>query len=477
MVTADPDPPPFTVVDADLTSPGWSRPRTSQRVADVRVAGGRIVAIGRDLAGPGDRLVHARGAALLPGLHDHHLHLLAMAAARRSTDVAACADPAAFDAAVIRAAHGAVAGSQGWIRVVGLDDHHGPLDRQRLDRLVPDRPVRVQHRSGAAWVLNSRALVATGSVEVAPDGWLHRADDGVATRWADGDDAPDLRPIARRLAAAGVTGVTDATPATDLGSLTSLARARRSGALPQRVLAMGGPRLAGATFPPELERGPVKVVISDHALPSIPDLVASFGTARRAGRPVAVHCVTRVALVLALAAWSEVGAVPGDRIEHGSVVPLELVTTVAELGVTVVTQPGFVHARGDRYLREVEPDDVGHLYRCGSLLAAGVGVGASTDAPFGPDDPWLAIATMTTRRTRSGRRLGEVEAVEPETALARFLSDPVDPGGPPRTVHVGAPADLVLLDRPLGPTLDDLHRDRVATTWVGGTVVHGDPGC
>ena len=50
---------------------------------DVRVAGGRVVALGAGLAGrPGEVVIEAAGGALLPGLHDHHLHLLAWAAAR-----------------------------------------------------------------------------------------------------------------------------------------------------------------------------------------------------------------------------------------------------------------------------------------------------------------------------------------------------------------------------------------------------------
>jgi predicted amidohydrolase YtcJ len=462
---------PFTVVDAEV----YDGTRTI--VTDVRVAGGFVVDLGADLTRPGERRVDAAGAALIPGLHDHHLHLLAMAAARRSTDVSACVDAGAFDEAVLRAARTSSAGRAGWVRVVGLDDHHGPVDRIRLDRLAPDRPVRVQHRSGAAWVLNTRALAVTELADVAPDGWVHRNEDELTRRWEDGEPLPALGPVGRRLASLGVTGVTDATPTTDPTALTALAAARRDGVVRQRVIATGGPVLAASAFPAELERGPVKVVIGDHALPSVPELVEAFQLARRAGRAVAVHCVTRVALVLALTAWSEVGTVQGDRVEHGSVIPLELLSTLADLGLTVVTQPGFVRERGDRYLREVDADDVDHLYRCGSLLAAGIGVGGSTDAPFGPDDPWVAIATMVSRTTTSGRLLGPGEVVAPTVALARFLSDPLDPGGPPRTVRAGIAADLVLLDRDLSRALDAPSSRHVAATWVGGSLVHGEPGC
>ena len=151
------------------------------------------------------------------------------------------------------------------------------------------------------------------------------------------------------------------------------------------------------TAAPELERGPVKVIVADHYLPSLDELVDSYASARAGDRCLAVHCVTRTALVLALAAWEVVGTRPGDRIEHGAVIPLELAARIAELELTVVTQPGFVAERGDDYLRDVDPGDRADLWRCATLRAAGIPVGGSTDAPFGHPDPWRADL----RRNRS----------------------------------------------------------------------------
>src|SRR5688572_17497917 len=55
------------------------------RLVDVRASGGAIAEIGRRLAArPGDDEVDGRRGALIPGLHDHHIHLVALAAADRS---------------------------------------------------------------------------------------------------------------------------------------------------------------------------------------------------------------------------------------------------------------------------------------------------------------------------------------------------------------------------------------------------------
>ena len=113
--------------------------------------------------------------------------------------------------------------------------------------------------------------------------------------------------------------------------------------------------------------------------------------------------------------------------------------------LTVVTQPGFVAERGDDYLRDVDADDLPHLYPCRSLLDDGIPVAGSTDAPYTGADPWRAVAAATTRRTAEGHVVGPGEAVPARRALGLFLGDPHDPGGPARRVAPGEPADLCLL--------------------------------
>ena len=449
-------------------------------LVDVGVDGGRVASIGAARSLPGaDVEIDCAGGAVLPGLHDHHLHLLSMAAAAGSVDVAVDLDES------LRAAH-AAAPPGAAIRAVNYDEMgEGALDRWRLDALAPGRPVRVQHRSGALWVLSTVALEQAGIVDAREegierdeqdrptgrlyrlDGWLHdRLTPPDASRTADGTA---LGAVGRRLASYGVTGVTDCTPTASVGYFEALAGAVRAGQLPVTVASTGGPELS-TTYPPApLRRGPVKVLISDHALPALGDLREWFQRAHRAGRPVAVHCVTRTALLLALTAWREVGSVPGDRIEHASVTPAEAVSALAGLSLTVVTQPAFVAARGDVYLAEVEPSDRPDLYRCGSLIDAGVAVGGSTDAPFGPEDPWVAMRAAVERRAPSGAVVGRDRGLAPTSALDLFLGPLEHPGGPARRVRSGVPADLCVLDAPLGAVLLEPSSRHVAATIWGGT--------
>jgi predicted amidohydrolase YtcJ len=430
------------------------------RRVDVRVVDDRISDIGPRLRLPVDLVIDGHGGALLPGLHDHHLHVLATAAAARSLVL----DRSTFEIAVHHA--GMING--GWMRVVGYHEAvHGPLDRRSLDTLVPDRPVRVQHQTGSLWVLNSPALKALGLSDH-PDGHLLGADDFLRDRVPV--EPLDLEAVGTRLAAFGVTGLTDATPTERPNDIALLSAAVDSGALPQRLTVTGGPGLSiGVT--PSLARGPVKIVLGDHDLPPLGSIVEWVTRAHEQGRPVALHIVTRVALILALAAWDEAGAMTGDRIEHGAVIPPELMERIARHGLTVVTQPSFVRDRGDRYLQEVDADDVPFLYPCAGLTRAGIGVAGSTDAPFGDPDPWRAIAAAVERRTRNGELLGDRERVPPKRALELFLGPPDQPAGPVRRVVAGAPADLCLLHLPLKEALATPSREHVRTVMCRGRIV------
>ncbi|TAJ52804.1 MAG: metal-dependent hydrolase, partial [Nevskiaceae bacterium] len=157
--------------------------------------------------------------------------------------------------------------------------------------------------------------------------------------------------------------------------------------------------------------------------------------------------------------------------EHASVLPPELLEEVAALRLTVVTQPHFIAERGDAYLREVAAEDRPWLYRLRGLLDAGIPLAASSDAPFGAADPWAAMAAAVQRRTAAGRRLGADEALSPEQALALFLAPLDNPGGPPRRLATGAPADLCLLDRPWAVAAADLGAVLVRASWRDGEPV------
>lgn len=448
----------------------------SGAIRDVAIADGRIARIATDIDPQGHTVIDGHGGALLPGLHDHHLHLHAAAAAMVSVQ---CGPPDVHSVDELTQALQNTPGNN-WIRGVGyVETVAGLLDSTSLDRLEADRPVRIQHRSGAVWFLNSAAGGQVGLAEAdhpgverdtqgRPTGRVWRADSWLRERLPD-NGPPSLAPVADQLLRFGITGVTDATP--DLSSTTqaALIDAHRSGVLPQRLHLLGipvGQEINDAT----VTTGPYKIVIADSDLSDLDTLTARIRTAHEHGRPVAVHCVSRVALVLLLAAFDEAGSVAGDRIEHGAVIPGELLPELARLNICVVTQPGFIADRGDDYLARVEAADLPHLYRCRSLLDNAVPVALSSDAPYGPMNPWSIIAAATTRRTATSVVLGEDERITAAQALDRYLAPLGDPGGPPREITPGTVADLVLLDRPLAEMLATPTARAVRCTIIRGQV-------
>lgn len=433
-------------------------------IVDVRVARGVVAQIEPHLAPTVDDVtVEGDGGALLHGLHDHHVHVLATAAARASVSLAADDRPEGTSLAqVLREA-----ARRGPVRAVGYHEVGGGLlDRDALDAIVPDVATRVQHRTGSLWVLNSVALDALTPAVLAdarverdvtgrPTGRIWRADD--LLRLGAAGPLPDVAAVGAELAAFGVTAITDATATNDARSVAALAR------LPQRVRAMGplDLEIEGAAG---VELGEVKVLLDDDSLPALADTIELVRAAHARSRGVAFHCVTLAQLRFTIEVL-RVAGVAHDRVEHASVAPPDAIADLRALGVVVATQPGFISARGDDYLRDVDARDVPALYPIASLLAAGIPTVGSSDAPYGPANPWTAMRAAVERRAPSGRVVGAMERVAPSSALGLF--------GALEPVRAGRAADLALLDRPLAAVMR-LAAPVVRCTVVAGAVVHRD---
>ncbi|AKS31850.1 amidohydrolase family protein [Mycolicibacterium goodii] len=408
-------------------------------VVDLRV-GDTIEQIGPALRSQrGEHVLDAAFGTVIPGLHDHHVHVYSAAAQLDSVRVGP--EEAGSADELRRLLARAAPGTDGWIRAVGYHEQvAGPLDRERLDELTPPVPVRVQHRSGVVWFLNSAGLAAIGRPEH-PDGVLRSADPDWTAALPRRDT--EIGSYAARLARYGVTGVTDATP-----ELTEPPRG-----LPQRLHVLA----------------PGKLILHDDAL-DLDGLVTWIRERHAEAVPVAVHCVTAAQLVVTIAAMRITGTVPGDRIEHAAMVPDDCIGDLADLGVTVVTQPNFVAERGDAYLVDVDTADRHQLWRLATLLDGGVRVALSTDAPFGDADPWAAMRAAVHRRTPRAVVLNPAECIPARTALELFFGAARHPAQP-RRIQQGQPGDLCVLAASPRQVVQTLDADLVAATVIGGVAV------
>lgn len=422
--------------------------------------------------------LRVRGGTVLPGLWDHHRHLRARAARRNSVDVSSAVDRDDFArrlAAALEPSRGNDAPRNRtpprWLRVTGYDQERcGALNAADLDALAPTtRPIRIQHRSGHQWILNTagtQALRSAGVMEVPSDGILWDRDDMLRAIPAKGVGREELDLEVQDLLRAGCVGVTDLTMTSTVEELDELA-ATLSGRC--GFEAFGAP--GGATG-----RWGVKIVLQEHRLPHPDELEDRIRDARP--RRVAIHSVTAESLVLALAALERVGQ-DGDRLEHAFVtpssVPAQFSATLAARGVTrphVCVNPGFLRTHGDRFAQYGTEADVLDYQRLHRWSRAGFILLGGTDAPFSSANPWEAMAAAVDRRAASGRRLGVEEALSAEEAFALFGRRGLSPTGATLAdlePRVGDTADLCLVDGPWASL-----RGRLETAHVLATIRAGD---
>lgn len=188
-------------------------------LGDLRLVEGSIAEIGTLSPETDEPVIDANGGALLPGLNDHHIHFLSYAAALVSMD---CSPTAAANATDLKRLLGAQSGAH-WLRGFGYHESvAGDIDRHWLDRHGPKRPIRIQHRSGRLWILNSKALDIVNNLLMERDSNIELNPESLASgRFYDSDQVlseligrnlPPVEMASNKLASYGVTGFSDMTP-------------------------------------------------------------------------------------------------------------------------------------------------------------------------------------------------------------------------------------------------------------------------
>ena len=444
---------------------------------DILVSDGIVTSIGT-IKKEGETIIDAQGALLLPSLNDHHVHLFSYAASLNSV----CCGPPDINS---EEQLGHILNEQqgnGWLR--GTAFHESVLenlDRNWLDANGPERPIRIQHRSGRLWILNSLGLEliqATGTnlslhdrnLLNRQDGRLYDIDD-ILSR-ATRSEMPPINIASKKLAALGITGINDMTPTNDSIIWDQFESLQASGDLLQKVRLSGRPCLSTMhSHNNRISLGETKVHLHESCLPTFEDLLEIINISHQSNRGIAVHCVTETELVYALAAFKTAGTICGDRVEHASVVPPILIDQLFELNLGVVTQPNFIYERGDNYFVDIPEKDHSFLYRCKTLLDADIPVAFGTDFPFGNPSPWMAVNSAVDRKTKSGHHLGRQESIPLDIALQKFIGDLSNPFEP-RQIKEGQAADFCLLDAPWSSLKCNLSDQNVRMTIMDGEIIY-----
>jgi predicted amidohydrolase YtcJ len=223
---------------------------------------------------------------------------------------------------------------------------------------------------------------------------------------------------------------------------------------------------------PGVEVGELKVMLDEDDLPDLESLVQRISLAHTNGRAVAFHCVSRIELLFALAALNAGGVCGADRLEHGAVIPADVVSRIVDMDLAVVTQPTFIAERGDRYIAGLTPAEHDELYRVGTIVEQGVCVALSSDAPYGNPDPWKTLSAAVHRTTTGGRIVGQIETVSPELAYNLMTRPTANLRSPAAKVTKGSVADLCLMNAPWHQIRNRLDSSDVVATLVGGDLIH-----
>jgi len=211
------------------------------------------------------------------------------------------------------------------------------------------------------------------------------------------------------------------------------------------------------------------------------DLDDLIGQAHRQGFQCTVHAVGDRAIEQTLNAMDRAQReFPREglrhRIEHCGICPPDLRARVKAQRILPIMQPAFFWEFGDGYIANYGQHRADTMFPTKSLLAAGVPVVGSSDAPVTHYAPLFGIEQALTRATSGGQVCGPDERVDLTTAIrmhtinGAFASFEEKIKG---SLEPGKLADFVVLSDDIARVpVKDLRHLPVAMTVVEGHVVH-----
>ena len=527
----------LVVINANVRTMDKARPSAGA----VAVYGNRIAAVGateeiRKLAGNRTRVIDARGALVLPGFNDAHVHFIEGGGHLASVQLRDAASPAEFAERIREFAAKTPKGR--WITGGDWDHERWPgaplPTKELIDRFTPDHPVFVNRLDGHMSLANSVALKLAGVTKESkdPDGGLIVRDPRTGEPTGVLKDAAmsfvnakipaptfdekleAARAATEHAASLGVTSVQDMSAGNDVGVFQTLAA---RGELKTRVyaisplprwerLAQTGVRAAfgsdllrvgglkgfadgslGSTtalfFEPYHDAPATRGLPSDEMFPE-GEMLKRVQSADAAGLQVMIHAIGDSANDRILSIYEQVTRTTGARdrrfrIEHAQHIRAADIPRFARGGIIASMQP--YHAIDDGRWAEKR---IGHerartTYAFRSLLDAGATLAFGTDWYVAPLDPMQSIYAAVTRRTLDGKNpsgwIPEQKITVEEAVRAYTVGSAYAEfaGDLKGTLAPGKLADLVILSQDIFQINPaEIERTKVRLTIMDGRVVY-----
>lgn len=508
----------------------------------LAVVDGRVLAVGwedeiRPLANWRTRHIDLKGAVVMPGLTDSHLHFLGFGRSLEELQLVGTASTEEIAELVVTKARELPPGT--WIRGRGWDQNDWEVQefptRVPLDAAAPDHPVILTRVDGHAIWVSSRAMALAGitSDTPAPDGGAIIRDESGNPTGVFIDNAKDLiqevlpepgkDDIRRWLLAAvrrcnqvGLTEVHDAgVGSTTLEVIRELVDEGRftlryygmlngdDNSLLERYFDSGpvlnyggrmtlravkfyadgalGSRGAALLAPYSDDPGNRGLIVTPPE-----EMEALVARTYRAGFQPCTHAIGDRANRLILDIYERVmarfeGCDLRPRIEHAQIIAHRDIRRFARLGVIPAMQPS--HATSDMYWAgdRLGPERVRGSYAWRQLLNSGAVIPGGSDCPVEREEPLLQIYAARTRQDTSGWPEGgwhpgeRMSGLEALKAMTTWAAYAAFEDSTRGKILPGYDADLTVLS--VNPVTCDprvLLSARVLMTVVGGRVVWHD---
>ena len=384
--------------------------------------------------------IDAKGAAVVPGFNDAHLHLVQGGLALQGVDLTGAAT---LEDAVHRVAAWADAHPRapwitghGWDADVLIDDERPT--RQALDEVVAHRPVQLLSRAGTLLWVNSRALklasLATREATGIVEGEAFEAMQDLLPQPSAGERARALFAAIAEAQRHGITSLQDADG--EPGDFEVLDAARKSGSVDLRIY---------SALPVHSARTDEDVAALDDVLKRYPDdPLFKAGAARiETDESLTADALNKLVRLLDARGWQIMIQAEG---------PEEIDRARTAFAHAVRSNPTVPRERRHRLEHQQR-----HFTRVGSKLALG------SDWPNGPMSPLEVLETAVPA-------LSMVQALQAYTVNGAYASYDEERKG---FIKPGMLADIVVLSEDIfSLEPEQLGQVKVAYTIFDGRVVY-----
>jgi len=517
------------VTGEDLTS-------TPRRVSAVAIQNGMVAAVGTDreilrLRGPETEVIDLRGAFVMPGFNDAHVHLASAGREKLTIDLVAVKSLSRMQERIATAAKTAPPGS--WLRGRGWDHTLWPSKqlptRQDLDAVTGDHPAIFTRVDGHIAIANSHALRLAGITARTSDPFGGKIDrdargepTGVVRETALDlvySKVPAPSPQERRHAlelamydaiAHGITSVQDYSAWDDFLIFEDMEQEHK---LPIRVsewLTFADPlsvleeqRAHHRPDDPMLHTGMLKGFMDgslgsrtaaliepysddpgNSGIPQFDQAALNRMTIERAlaGFQIGFHAIGDRAVGMALNAFVAAEAAAPEsigyrfRIEHAQVVDPQDFARFKGLGVIASVQPNHLLTDMNWAEDRIGPKRATSSYPWKAFVDQDTVLAFGTDYPVEPVTPFRGLYAAVTRKSEGGTKAYHPEqAISIEQALYAYTQEPAFAEHMEKKkgkLTLGQFADFVVLDEDLLKVRPEtILRANVLRTVVGGHTV------